>query len=271
MIQFLRDLVAAPLRLAAVLFAVVPIVDRLRMYKLIWSITKDSGTATLLINQTYRKHGIEAAEQLADSLLARRNDAVIAATIGTLVLATTADAARSRAWIDKARAMNCPNLPMLLALDLSISDLDRPEQAETIIDEILARDDMPMAYTRSALGTRAELCLRRQDWDGAEAILRRISNIEDVSSLRWMKWVVRLGRQQNEGEPFRLPESLERSRNAVELLLYAVACWYLHQNETALELVQRARNKGLQPTLIRAVNPDFARYVDSVGSQGQTP
>jgi Tfp pilus assembly protein PilF len=62
-----------------------------------------------------------------------------------------------------------------------------------VASRIVARRDVSMPLTRSALTVLATSALHQRRWQEAQDILDRIFHIEDPVHLRWMRWVTAAG------------------------------------------------------------------------------
>ena len=81
---------------------------------------------------------------------------------------------------------------------MNLSDHMDAASREEVAARIVARRDVSMGLTRSALSTQAYLALHRHQWQDAEAILNRIFRIEDPPHLRWMRWTAAAGLENNQ-------------------------------------------------------------------------
>ena len=270
MVQFLRDLLAAPFRVLAFLFGHVPVFNPLVFYRIVWRLSGDSDTGREMLIRTHKNKGIEAAESLAETLMAEHPEAMIAVVIGGLILSESADAARAQGWVDKARSQTCRNEPLLLWLEAAVSDVIQPERMESILDAILSRNDLPGAYTQMALIRQAELCLRNQEWDKAEAICDRIYKIDKVAAVEWYYHVVNVARHYHEDEAI-LSQIFDKvNRHKYALLNYAILCWYLGACTQSLKSLELAYDNGITEVEIRNSNPTFARFIASLEDKRET-
>ena len=269
MVQFLRDLLAAPFRVLAFLFGHVPVFNPLAFYRIVWRLSGDSDTGREMLIRTHEHKGLEAAESLAEILMAERPDAMIALVIGGINLYKAADATRAQGWIDKARSLKCRDEALLLWLEAAISDFIQPKRLERILDAILSRNDLPGAYTQMALFRQAELCLRNQEWDKAEAICDRICKIDKAAAAEWYYYVVDVARRYHEDEAIlsRIFDKVDGHKHY--LRNHAIFCWYLGAYNQSLNSLKLAYDNGITEVEIRNFNPAFARFIASLEDKGE--
>lgn len=264
MIQFLRDLLAAPFRVLALLFGLFPFLNPIVFHRIVWRLSGDQETARELLIRTHKQQGLKAAELLADTLLADRPEALIVVIVGGLILRDTKDAVRVQALMRKARLLNCLNEPLLLWLEAVLCDCIQPDQNETIITAILSRNDLPMSYTQMALIRHAEFYLRSQDWDRAEAICDRIYYVDKSQAVEWFYYVIDVARHYQEDNTVlsRILAKIKDHKHAY--LNHAVLCWYVGDYKLALGSLKMAYDNGITENELWSFNPGFSQFASSL-------
>jgi hypothetical protein len=183
MIRWLGQLVALPLKVLLIVVSIIPVFDRLALYKAIWALTRDPYYGRNLILLLAQRQGLDAARAFAEEAFAACPDGSIAAMIGQLELEAACDPGRAAAWLDRAQSYpGLKNPDGLLPLVLSLSPLLSGLDCRGVVDSILARNDLSMDLTRVALITKAQQDLKAGQWDNAGLIAERLLAISEV---RW--------------------------------------------------------------------------------------
>jgi hypothetical protein len=190
MIRWLGQLVALPLKVLLILVSIVPVFDRLPLYKAIWALTRDPYYGRNLILLLAQRRGMEAARSLAEEVFTACPDGSIAAMIGQIELEAACDPGRAAAWLNRAKEYpGLKNPDGLLPLELSLSPLVPGLDCHRVVDSILARNDVSMDLTRVALITKAQQDLKAGQWDRALQIADQLLAVSDIPLAHWIRWV----------------------------------------------------------------------------------
>jgi hypothetical protein len=190
MMRWLGQLVALPLKVLLIVVSIVPVFDRLPLYKAIWALTRDPYYARNLILLLAHRKGLASARLLAEEAFAACPDGSIAAMIGQIELEAACDPGRAAAWLNRAKEYpGLKNPDGLLPLELSLSPLDPNKDSCEIVDSILARKDLSMDLTRMALITKAQQDLKAGQWDRALQIADQLLAVSDIPLAHWIRWV----------------------------------------------------------------------------------
>ena len=103
MMRWLGQLVALPLKVLLILVSIVPVFDRLPLYKAIWALTRDPYYGRNLILLLAQKQNLNAARSFAEEAFAVCPDGSIAAMIGQLELDTGFNPERAAMWLQRAQ------------------------------------------------------------------------------------------------------------------------------------------------------------------------
>jgi hypothetical protein len=191
---FIKQLAVAAIRVAAEAAGLVGIGDQERLWTVVWGLSKDKSDGKRLIEQVYRKQGIESARIAAEKVLGETKSCALASVIGFLELISGQGAQAAAEWVRSARESGYNEPEELLHLELVLSDsLDDYDRRKSI-EQILARNDLPSSVTAAALIGKAELCLQEQRLEEAERIAERILSIEEQPAARLIKWAVCLAK-----------------------------------------------------------------------------
>jgi hypothetical protein len=273
MISFLRELAALPLKLLFWICHFLRLPAKLNLAAAIWKVGREPQWVNTWIMLVCQREGMEGARQLAGQLLDRYKDARIAHQIGTMELMFQKDPAAADRWIRMAEATNCRNQEELLYLKLLLADHIPSYNAGRVIGEIMARNDIPMEYSRAARLVQAELWIRKQDWQKADELLDSMLNIESMPMLHIYKWMTSLALD----HPKQAEENMVAARKSVagpQLLFYeALGRFYLGQKELAKELLGQAISAGINAKDIFLSQPQLAALISSpshemTGEQG---
>ncbi len=189
MIDFFRQLVAAPLRVIAWVLYRTGIADALIIIRLVCRVTGDVDDWRRLLIFLCRKEGIEKARFEAEKMIARFGSAKVSATIAWVEINDDADSGMefARRWIKEAKEKKLKDADATLDLELCLST--EAAESERVIEEILNRNDLRGETTRFALIHRARLLASNEQWAQAEKVVDRILAVEENFDARLVKWV----------------------------------------------------------------------------------
>jgi tetratricopeptide (TPR) repeat protein len=259
MIQWLGQLVALPLKVLLILVSIVPVFDRLPLYRAIWALTRDPYYARNLILLLAQRRGMEAARSFAEEAFAACPDGSIAAMIGQLELDAALDLDRALSWQRRARkypGLRNPDGLLLLELFLGshIPNLD----IHRIVESILARNDLSMDLTRMALFAKAQLDLKAGRWDQALQIANHVLSISEIPLAHWILWVAYSALQ----EPQLVSREFQRlSLKTLGPLYDAIMArgyLYLGDRNRCREHLLRCRQAGIPDGILLLNEPDLA-------------
>jgi hypothetical protein len=259
MMRWLGQLVALPLKVLLIVVSIIPVFDRLPLYKAIWALTHDPYYGRNLILLLAQRKGMEAARSLAEEAFAACPDGSIAAMIGQIELEAACDPGRAAAWLDRAKEYpGLKNPDGLLPLELSLSPLVPGLDCHRVVDSILARKDLSMDLTRMALITKAQLDLKAGQWDRALQIADQLLAVSDIPLAHWIRWVGYSAVQE--------PALAERefqglSANTLGPLFNAImASGYLSLGDEnrCREHLLKCRQAGVPDRIVQMNDPDLA-------------
>ena len=257
MINFIRNLIAAPLRIVFWICGFFHAVNRLTLARIIWNITGDVADGSNAIILTANSEGMDSACKVALKVLEETLDASAALMMGQLEVHARCDVRAAFDWIKKAKQMNCKNTESLLKLELMIGDTVDQIDTEQVVEQILARNDLPGDYTKAALVTRAELFLKEKKWDAAEKIADRILLIEEYPYARMIKWVVATASGNNDQAQMNF-EKIGNNVTPTDLYINLALGWYyLGRMDKAKEQLAQCIKNGMNPNLLVIINPGF--------------
>jgi len=257
MINFTKNLIAAPFRIVFWLCGFFHAVKRLTLARIIWNITGEPLDGCNLIILTANDQGLEPARKVALAVLEETLDASAALMIGQLELHARYDAQAAFDWIIKARNMNCKNQESLLKLELMISGAIDQIEAERVIEQILSRNDLPSDYTKDALRARTQILLKNKKWLDAENIADRILSIEENPYARMTKWVVAMANGNNDLAQMHLKKLSENIPPHISHINMAIGWYHLGQIDKTKELLAKCIKDGVNPNFLVIAHPDF--------------
>ena len=190
-------------------------------------------------------------------------DGRVAAAISLLEIQRWYNLRGAYEWIRKGREADCAYSERLLLAELFVSEHVQGYDAEQVIEEILGRNDLPMDYTRSALGVQAELCVRRGEWDSAEEIADRMLSIEDQIPARYIKWIVSVARGQ-EPEGFIKAPGIAKLSKGQKYSLMGVGYFRGGNKVKAVEFLHKAEDQGVSREAIALMDRRVGEFMDSV-------
>jgi len=259
MMRWLGQLVVLPLKLLLIVVSIIPVFDRLPLYKAIWALTRDPYYGRNLILLLAHRKGLEAARSLAEEAFIACPDGSIAAMIGQIELEAACDPDRATAWLDRANEYpGLKNPDGLLPLELSLSPLVPNLDCRRVVDSILARKDLSMDLTRVALITKAQLDLKAGQWDRALQIADQLLAVSDIPRAHWIRWVAYSASQ----EPAVAAQEFQRlSANTLGPLFDAIMAsgyMYLGDRMRCREHLLKCRQAGVLDYIVQMNDPDLA-------------
>lgn len=257
MIIFIRQLIAAPLRILLWICSFVPVFDRLRLIELIWALSREPADAAGVLTLTAATKGMDAACSRAEKMFTAHPDAQIAATMGWLRIQHAQNLPAASQWLKRARQADCEDVP-LLGLELFLSEHLTEYNTEEVAARILARNDLPMQTTRDALLAEGQCLLRQQRWTEAEAVADRILAVEENPHARWIRWVTAIVSGDDAHAQTQLLIAGRKMPDAAMRGFVALGWLYMGDTERATQVLQEARSQGAKVGLI---NKDLDRFL----------
>jgi len=258
-ITFIRQLIAAPLRVLLWICGFVPLFDRLRLIEIIWALSTEPSDAAGVLTLTAAGKGIEAANTRAQELFSVYPYAQIAATMGWLRIQHDRNLQAASQWLKRARQADCQDAS-LLGLELFLSEHLGEYDTEEITRRILSRNDLPMQTTRDALLTEGRRFLKQQRWTEAEAVADRILLVEENPQARWIRWVTAIVSGDDARAQTQLLIAGGKMPDAAMRGFVALGWLYMGDTERASQVLQDAHAEGAGVGLI---NKDLARFLQS--------
>lgn len=191
MIGFIREVFAVPLRLLLFVCSRIEIFDKVVVANWLWRLTWNAEDAEVFLSFVLSKHGIEHARELADGLLLQTKDARVANVIAVYEF-NSRNFAQTEHWINKATELECENLELLLWVRFLLALPRGIESAEPVIDEMVARNDLPSHYSEISWSIKSWLLVCRREWEKAEFYANRVLEIRDNEWALFTKWVLEL-------------------------------------------------------------------------------
>lgn len=257
MINFVRQLIAAPLRVLLWICGFVPLFDRLRLIELIWALSREPSDIAGVLTLTAAGKGIETANTRAQELFSVYPYAQIALTMGWLQIQHARNLQAASQWLKRARQADCEDAP-LLGLELFLSEHLAEYNTEEVTARILARNDLPMQTTRDALLAEGRRFLKQQRWTEAEAVADRILAVEENPQARWIGWVTAIINGDDARAQTQLSIASGKMSDAALRGFVALGWLYMGDTERATQVLQEARKEG---TGVGLINKDLDRFL----------
>lgn len=179
-------------------------------------------------------------EQMFD----QTKDAAILATIGLMELTVSGHKLRARQWIELADDNAESNKESLLFLKLHLSEYFDDLDARNIVEDILARNDLPSQVTLSALIRKTHFLFEDKNFDEAEKISDFVLSIQNQPDANLVKWVacMRKGDKQQAQKHFQRAQKM--LPEAVFNMLVAQGWVFIGEENQAMEWLYQAAKKG---------------------------
>lgn len=260
--KLVRQVLAAPVKLALYLCIFLPKVNPLGLIRIIWRIGREPEYAWRYIALTGQKKGIEAAREEAEKIFRECPTDQVAGMMGLLELGQY-NLVGAKYWLEKGKQCPEKNPEFLLRLELNLADHLDEYDAQAVVAKILSRRDLAMNCTMSALVVQAELFLRARKWNDADAVLERILRVQDVPVLRWMKWTVAKARGDEIGAERQLRLASTKSHKAVSNISLALGWYYLGDMEKTRQYLAKAQQDGVTKNMIIQANRELGAFLES--------
>lgn len=256
MISFSKKAAAIPTRLAAMLAEALKSGNALSLWSVTFNLSHSVSDGCKLLFLTYQQEGIDSARASAANLLEQTRHSNIATTIGYLEI-SSGNTEAARDWINQAGRLECESPEMMLGLELFIAEDD--SESEILISQILARDDLPMEFTRNALTRKMWKLAEKRDWEQAEQISNRILGVEENVDARLIKWMGCESRQQHAQAEKHLAFAQSKLPEPVFNMLMAQGWLFLDNPDKAMEWTYKAEQSGIKINELDSEIGDLAR------------
>lgn len=251
--RVLGKVAVIPLKVIWLVMAVVPglhVPEWLMAW--IWRLDPSEEESLRYLTLMSQKYGYERAERLAESILETHPLCSVAAYTG-LIAMTQGQMDSAAHWLDRAKACDRGAPELVLQLELTLSSQQGEEREVDIASRIVARQDVTMSLTRSALTVLATYALHKRQWPEAQDILDRIYHIEDPIHLRWMRWVAAAGQGQVQQAKLFFDAAWKDSPQKDAMFFQAYGWFLLDEVEQGKTAVTEALSAGASPRRVQAL------------------
>ncbi|NLH15936.1 MAG: hypothetical protein GX455_05105 [Phycisphaerae bacterium] len=268
MIRWLGQLVALPLKILLIVVSIVPIFDRLVLYRAIWALTGDPYYARNLVLLLAQRQGLETARTFAEEAFIACPDGSIAAMIGQLELDLGFDPDRAAMWLHRAKEHpDLGNPDGLLLLELSLSQHFPEMDRGRIVESILNRRDVSMDLTRVALLVQAQLDLKAGQWDKAGLTAERLLAISEVPPAHWILWVAYSGLHETDYAAYEFQQLSSTTLGPLYQAIIASGYHLLGDASRCREHLLECRKAGIPDRYILWNDPDLIGPLTELGPQ----
>lgn len=234
-ISFLKQMVAFPVRMAAETASLLSFVDATGLWSACYKLSGEAQDACRVLGGWFGKHGLPATRELAEEMLERTADCEIAAMMVWIEYALLQEWPAVTYWIKLAKRRDYKKPQMLLRMELLLADFLEDYDEYELMEQILARNDLPGEWTTTALTSKAHFLMERGRWNEAEALANRILAIEDHAGANLIKWTVCLSREEDVEATMHLAAAQKKlSPHSIGVHL-ALGWWRLGRVDKAME------------------------------------
>jgi len=263
MLMFIRQFIAAPLRVLAWVNGILKLSDPLPLAKAIWFLTASAADGSSVIVFTASTEGVDVARSMAEDIFSKKPDESIAAAIGWVELLRANNPQGAAEWVQRSRSAGCADDCSILHLELLLTDqLDGINRLE-VIERILSRNDLPGHITRDALLGKARILLEERRFGDAEAIAKRILAIEENGTAGWVMWVARTAAGDTDNARAHIVAAQGKIRPDVFWGLVVLGWLYIGDRQAAMDVLKDCRQKDRQVAIVDR------KVAELVGMSGQ--
>jgi hypothetical protein len=251
--QIVGRVAAMPLKVLWLIMAVVPglhVPEWLMAW--IWRLDRSEEEALRYLTLMSQKYGYERVEQLAESILTTHPLGSVAAYAG-LIAMTQGEIGIATEWLNRAKACDQGTPELVLQLELALGGQHGEDTEVDIASRIVARRDVSMPLTRSALTVLATSALHKRQWLEAQTILDRIFHIEDPIHLRWMRWVAAVGQGQVQKAQQFFDAAWKESAPKDAFFFQAYGWFLLNEIDQGKSAITEALSAGASPHRVEAL------------------
>jgi tetratricopeptide (TPR) repeat protein len=266
MSQILGKVAAMPLKVLWLVMAVVPglhVPEWLMAW--IWRLDGSEEDTLRYLTLMSQKYDYDRVDQLANSLLEKQPLCSVAGYAG-LIAVTHGHMEDASSWLEKAHACDQGSPELVLQLELALSSQHSEDKEVDIASKIVARKDVSMPLTRSALTILATSALHKQQWEEAQAILDRIFGIEDPVHLRWMRWVAAAGLGQLQHAQQFFDSAWKESPQKDALFFQAYGWFLLREIDQGKSALTEALNAGASPHRVQSLCQSLGIQMEQLAS-----
>lgn len=259
--DFFRELLVLPLKLILFVNRYVKMWKNIHLSRWVWKIGNNIQDACRYIHFCVREKGITDAEKTAADIFKITGDARIIACICSISIGVYRNTHHAETWIQKVNDTGCSNPQMLLLTKLTIATIKGDyRERDTLIKEILDRNDLPGAFTSNALIEKARIYIEHAEWEKAEEIADNILHIMENPSVRWIKWMCcrNAGNENRANTHFLKFKKLTKEPDQSYLL--GMGYYYLGDKEHAKQAFITSINNGLNKELI---NRNIREFIEN--------
>ena len=246
MIDFLRHLIASPLKILFWLCGYFPIFNKLSLQEKIFFLTRDADDAVRVVLMASQKEGIESARAKAELMLEKCPSAKISNMIALFEWQHSSDCIMAEKWVESAKENNYSDRHILYLLELMFSNYLEGYDQEQIVNDMLKCNYLPAEHTRMALLEKQDFLLEKQQWAEAEEIADRMLSIKEDPNVRIKKWIICHAR----GDHAQADKHLSAARGKISEeefdLLVGGGYLYLGDEPGAMEHFYEAVKKGFK-------------------------
>lgn len=263
MIDFLRHLIAAPLKILLWLCRFVPIFSQLSLAEKIFFLTNDADDGIMVIWLINKTMGIEQVRTKAKAVLEKCPSARITYMIAMFEMHQNPDCVAAEKWVASAKQNNYIDRHFLYQLELYFGDCLEDYDSDQILDEMLACNYLPPDHTYSALLLKKEMLVGEHQWAEAEEIADRMLSIKEDPNARITKWLVcRVRKDYAQADEHLAAASQKLPED--DLNIFAVeGCLHLGDEQGAMEYLYRSVKKGLKLERMLSDDSEVDRLLDS--------
>ncbi|MHC4638179.1 MAG: hypothetical protein ACYTBV_11875 [Planctomycetota bacterium] len=244
MSRLVGQLLAVPVRLIADVIDFLKITDPTPLRSVAWKFSNDPQDGVKLLILVCHNRGIAGARELAEEMIAKVNDSLLAATMGGLEIQYGQGPEASKKWLEHAKKMQAKRQELLLNLELYLSETSPEYNKAELIETILMRNDLPMDFSRHALRKKAELFLQNRQWGSAREIADRILNLEEEPFTRWIKWVTAIAQDDGEDADLHIKKVKGKWPDVLLLSMTALGWFYIGNITQTMKLMHQAEHAG---------------------------
>ncbi len=244
MSRLVGKLIAVPIRLIADVIGFLKIADATSLRSTVWKFSNEPEDGVKLLVLVCQKRGIVGARELAEEMIAKVNDSLLAAAMGGLEIQFGQGPEASKKWVEHAKNTQAKRQELLLGLELCLSDTFSEYDTAELVEAILARNDLPMDFSRSALTRKADLLLQNRQWGHAGQFADKILDLEEHPFARWVKWVASMAQGNEDDAELHIEKAKGKWPDAFLLSMTALGWFYMGNITQTMELMRQAENSG---------------------------
>ena len=250
----------------------VRVFDPLVLWSASWRLSHNPEDGSKFLAGFCAKEGIAATREMAEEMLVKANDSLIAGTMGWIEIQAGEGYEASKKWVEEAKELQTARPELLLGLELYLSDKLRDYDKADVIKRILARDDLPMDFSRAALLGKAGMLLESHQLGQAEELAEKILAVEEQPFARWIKWVVAISSGSEESGSLHIKKMKDKWPGWMMLSMMALGWYYVGDIKQTMKIMLEAEKAGakfekIDNELVRLANSKEYQQMKSEGEQ----